>query len=70
MAASKPQLEVFQDKSGQYRWRLRAINGEIIATSGESYERKQEVSKAIMRVKAAVPAAVVEDVEALHEDDH
>lgn len=32
-------FEVYEDKAGKYRWRLRAGNGEIVA-SGESYETR------------------------------
>lgn len=34
-----PKFEVFQDASGEHRWRLRSANGNIIATSGESFRR-------------------------------
>ena len=30
------QFEIFKDHSGQYRWRLRADNGEPIADSSEA----------------------------------
>ena len=32
-------FQVFMDKRGEWRWRLRADNNEIIATSGEGYVR-------------------------------
>lgn len=32
--------EVYRDKGGQWRWRLVAINGNIIANSGEGYKNK------------------------------
>lgn len=31
-------VHVYRDKAGQHRWRLRAVNGEIVA-SGEAYTR-------------------------------
>ena len=34
------QFEIFQDRADEYRWRLRAANGQIIATSGEGYTSK------------------------------
>ncbi len=37
---------------GQWRWRLRAANNEIIA-SGESYRNKQDCLAAIALVKSA-----------------
>src|SRR5262249_23176662 len=30
-------FEIYKDKSGQFRWRLKANNGKIIADSGEGY---------------------------------
>lgn len=29
--------EVYQDNAGEWRWRIRATNGEIIADSAEGY---------------------------------
>lgn len=37
MAARTRRLEVFPTDDEQYRWRLTAPNGNIIADSGESY---------------------------------
>jgi uncharacterized protein YegP (UPF0339 family) len=31
-------LEIFKDKTGDWRWHLRARNGNIIAESGEGYD--------------------------------
>ena len=33
-------FEVFKDKSGDWRWRLKADNGNIVADSAEGYENK------------------------------
>ncbi len=35
-------FEVFTDKKGQYRWRLRAFNNKIIADSAKSYKKKSD----------------------------
>lgn len=40
---------VFQDKAGEWRWRRQAANGEIIATSGESYTRLADAERAASR---------------------
>jgi uncharacterized protein YegP (UPF0339 family) len=45
--------------SGQWRWRLRAANNEIIA-SGESYWNKSDCKKAVELVKGSANAPVVE----------
>lgn len=34
-------IEVFQDKAGEFRWRRRAGNSQIISTSGEGYTTKR-----------------------------
>jgi uncharacterized protein len=39
-------FEMYRDPTGQYRWRLRASNGEIIA-SGESYRNRQDCINAV-----------------------
>lgn len=42
----KPTLRVFQDRGGKWRWRLRAINGRIIAGSTEDFARKNNAVRA------------------------
>lgn len=32
--------EVFKDAAGQWRWRVRALNGNIVADSGEGYQNR------------------------------
>ena len=41
-----PKFEVYKDKAGEFRFRLRAANGEIILT-GESYKAKAGCLKGI-----------------------
>ncbi|MBU0928577.1 MAG: YegP family protein [Spirochaetes bacterium] len=53
-------FEWFADKSGKYRFRLKAGNGQIIAVS-EAYESKDSCMNGIESVKKnASDAAVVE----------
>jgi uncharacterized protein YegP (UPF0339 family) len=33
-------VHVYQDEVGEYRWQLRADNGEIVADSAEGYRHK------------------------------
>ncbi|MGJ4746333.1 YegP family protein [Leptospira sp. SA-E8] len=54
-------FEVYKDKSGEYRFRLKAANGEIIAT-GEGYSSKQACLKGIESIKKNAPDAEVEEV--------
>ena len=45
-----PKFEVYQDKAGEYRFRLKARNGQIIGVS-EGYERKASCLNGIESVK-------------------
>lgn len=38
--------EVYPDKGGKYRWRVRASNGKIVASSGESFHDKRGAKEA------------------------
>lgn len=53
-------FEVYEDKAGKYRFRLKAGNGEVVAT-GEAYETKAAARKGCEAVqRAADGAAIVE----------
>ena len=54
-------FQIFQDKSGEYRWRLKAGNGQIVATSGEGYKTKADAQKGVASVQQLTPTAAVED---------
>ncbi len=54
------EFQVYKDKAGEYRWRLRADNYEIIAT-GEGYVNKSDCLHCIDLVKAVNPNTRVED---------
>ena len=58
---SHPKFELFQDKSGQYRFRLKSTNGQVIATS-EGYHSKSGCLNGIESVrKNAATAQTVEE---------
>lgn len=38
-------LEFYKDSAGEWRWRVRASNGEIIGASSEGYARKIDAAK-------------------------
>jgi uncharacterized protein YegP (UPF0339 family) len=44
-------FQIYRDKKGEFRWRLRAGNGKIIATSGEGYKAKPDCEHGIDLVK-------------------
>jgi hypothetical protein len=57
-------FEVYRDSAGEWRWRLVASNGNIIADSGEGYSSKQGAERGIESVKRNAADAEVEFVEA------
>ena len=54
---AKASFEVYKDKAGKFRFRLRAPNGEIIAVS-EAYEAKAGCIKGVNAVKKYSEAAI------------
>jgi uncharacterized protein YegP (UPF0339 family) len=42
MAGEKDKFEVYQDKRGEWRWRRKATNGQIVGASSESYKAKKD----------------------------
>jgi len=55
-------FEYYKDKAGKYRFRLRASNGQTIA-SGQGYSSKDACLNGIESVKKNAPEAPVEEVE-------
>ena len=55
---AEPIFEWFKDKTGKFRFRLKAVNGEIVAT-GEAYESKQGCLDGIASVKKNAPIAKI-----------
>ena len=47
MAASK--VVIYQDVEGKWRWRAVAVNGRILADSGEGYSRRIDLIRALKR---------------------
>ena len=58
-AVKHPKYEVYEDKAGEYRFRLKARNGEIIATS-EGYKTKASCLNGIDSVRRNAPEAPIE----------
>lgn len=54
-------FEIYADAAGLYRWRLKANNGEKIASSGESFDSRANAHRAAEGVKAAAPNATITD---------
>ena len=55
---TNPKFEVYTDKAGEYRFRLKARNGEIIAV-GEGYKAKASCLNGIESIRKNAPEAEV-----------
>lgn len=60
---TNPKFEVYTDKTGEYRFRLKARNGEIIAVS-EGYKAKVSCMNGIESVRKNAPEAELVKAEA------
>jgi uncharacterized protein YegP (UPF0339 family) len=56
-------FEVYQDRAGKYRFRLKASNGQVVAT-GEAYETKAAALKGCESVQRAAEGASIVETEA------
>ncbi|MFC3957134.1 HVO_2922 family protein [Halovivax cerinus] len=56
---SKARFELYRDGVGEWRWRLVHDNGNIIADSGEGYDRKDGARRGLESVKRNAPGARV-----------
>ena len=61
-AVTNPKFELYTDKAGEFRFRLKARNGEIIAVS-EGYKAKASCLNGIDSVRRNAPDAAVEKPE-------
>lgn len=57
---TNPKFELYQDRAGDYRFRLKARNGEIIAVS-ENYETRASCENGIESVRKNAPEAEIEE---------
>lgn len=55
-------FEVYQDRAGKYRWRLRCFDGLVVAT-GEAYETRRSAVKGCETVQRACDGAKIEEVD-------
>jgi uncharacterized protein YegP (UPF0339 family) len=59
--SAMPKFEIYKDAAGKFRFRLKAPNGETIA-SGEAYESKDGCKNGIESVKTNAPNATIVDM--------
>lgn len=62
-AVTNPKFEVYTDKAGEFRFRLKAKNGEIIAVE-EGYKTKASCLNGIDSIRRNAPEASVERLKA------
>lgn len=55
-------FELYRDKKGLWRWRLKANNGRIIADSAEGYSRRAAALKGVDNCMATCSATPVIDL--------
>lgn len=53
-------FEIHKDATGDWRWRLRTTNGNIVADSAEGYRHREDCERGIAIVKASAEAPVVD----------
>ena len=56
--AKNPKFEIYTDKAGEFRFRLKARNGQIIAV-GEGYKKKASCLNGIDSIKRNAPEATL-----------
>ena len=55
-------FQMYRDSKGGYRWKLKAGNGKVIATGGESYTAKASCLSGIDLVMKGAASATLEDL--------
>ena len=53
-------FELYRDAGGEWRWRLRVQNGNVIADSAEGYARREDCEHGIALVRTSADAPVVD----------
>lgn len=52
-------MNIYKDKSGQWRWQLKASNGRIIAVGGEAFSSESSARRAAANVMMRIRTGVV-----------
>ena len=63
-SAAGATFEIYQDARKEYRWRLKAGNGQVIATSGQGYKAKADCRHGIEVIQKEAATAKVEEATA------
>jgi len=54
-------LQLFKDRAGEFRWRLRADNNQVIASSGEGFRDRSDCERDMKQIMKLAPKARVVD---------
>ena len=57
---AEAQFEVYRDRRGGHRWRLRAANGRIVADCAEGYSSRRAALRGVQMVAYLAPVADLE----------
>lgn len=55
-----PRFVIYEDQAGEWRWRLVAGNGRVVADGSESYVSRSNVVRAVRRVVELAAVAEVD----------
>jgi uncharacterized protein YegP (UPF0339 family) len=55
-------FEIYEDGKKEFRWRLKAANGQVIASSGQGYKDKRDCKKGVEVIMTGAASATVEEV--------
>ncbi|HSQ55800.1 MAG TPA: DUF1508 domain-containing protein, partial [Gemmata sp.] len=58
----KMKFEIYEDAKKENRWRLKAANGQVVASSPAAFKAKSDAEKAIATIKEGAPKAEVVEV--------
>jgi hypothetical protein len=53
-------FEIYEDSAGNYRWRLKSGNGQIVASAGEAFASRANAVRAAENVKTHAGSARVD----------
>jgi uncharacterized protein YegP (UPF0339 family) len=59
--SAKLNYEVYQDNGGDYRWRAKSSNGQVVGASASGYKTKADCDSAVDVVKKGAAKATEED---------
>ena len=54
-------FQLYKDKAGEWRWKLKAANHETVADSAEGYKAKASAKNAIESIQKNGPTAEIDD---------